>query len=66
MRQVRPQAPIILLTGAADVPAQTMNLVDAFVAKDRLGSQLLPTIAKLHGCKSICDVEGPILEDFDA
>jgi CheY-like chemotaxis protein len=66
MRQVRPQAPIILLTGAVDVPAQTMNLVDAFVAKDRLGSQLLPTIAKLYGYKSICDGEGPLLEDFDA
>ena len=57
MRRLRPQAPIILLTGAVDVPAQTLKQVDAFIAKDRFGSQLLPTIAQLHGCGSMppCD-----------
>jgi CheY-like chemotaxis protein len=49
MRRLRPQAPIILLTAAVDVPEQALHLVDAFVAKDRLASQLLPTIAHLHG-----------------
>ncbi len=53
MRRLRPQAPIILLTGAMDVPQQAMNMVDAFIAKDRLGSQLLPTIAQLSGCGSM-------------
>ena len=53
MRRLRPLAPIILLTGAVDVPKQTLNLVDAFVAKDRLASELLPMIALLHGCGSM-------------
>jgi len=52
MRRVRPLAPIILLTGAPDVPDQALELVDALVAKDRLASELLPTIAQLHGCES--------------
>jgi len=50
MRRLKPQAPIILLSGAVDVPEETLKLVDAFVAKDRLASQLVPTIAQLHGC----------------
>ena len=52
MGRLRPLAPIILLTGAVDVPKQTLNLVDAFVAKDRLASELLPMIAQLHECGS--------------
>jgi CheY-like chemotaxis protein len=52
MRRLRPLAPIILLTGAADVPEQTLSLVDALIAKDHLTSQLLPTIAHLYGCGS--------------
>jgi len=53
MRRLRPQAPIILLTEGLGVPEQTLNLVDALVAKDRLASQLLPAIAYLHGYGSI-------------
>ncbi len=53
MRRLRPQAPIIMLSAAVDVPAQALKLVDAFVAKDRLASQLLPAIAQLQGCGSI-------------
>ncbi|SPF41904.1 Response regulator receiver protein (fragment) [Candidatus Sulfotelmatobacter kueseliae] len=49
MRRLRPQAPIIMLSGAADVPEQALKQVDAFIAKDRLASQLLSTIAQLHG-----------------
>ena len=41
MRRLRPQAPIILLTEGLGVPEQTLNLVDALVAKDRLASQSL-------------------------
>jgi two-component system, cell cycle sensor histidine kinase and response regulator CckA len=53
MRRLRPQAPIIMVSGAVDVPEQALKLVDAFVAKDRLASQLLPAIAELQGWKSI-------------
>ena len=48
MRRLRPQAPIIMLSGATDVPEQAMKQVDAFIAKDRLASQLLLTIAQLR------------------
>ena len=50
MRRLRPQAPIIMLSGALDVPEQALKSVDAFVAKDRLASQLLPTIAQFQEC----------------
>ena len=59
MRRLKPQAPIILLTGGVDIPAQTLKLADALIAKDRLASQLLPTIAKVYECEStsahLCD-----------
>ena len=45
MKRLRPQLPIIMLSGAVDVPDQALELVDAFIAKDRLASQLLPAIA---------------------
>jgi CheY-like chemotaxis protein len=48
MRRLRPQAPIIMLSGATEVPEQAVRQVDAFIAKDRLASLLLPTIAQLH------------------
>ena len=54
MRRLKPLAPIILLTGGVDIPPQTLNLVDALIAKNRLASQLLPAIAQLHGCESTC------------
>jgi CheY-like chemotaxis protein len=50
MRRLRPQAPIIMLSGAKGVPEQALKWVDAFIAKDRLASQLLPAIAQLYGC----------------
>jgi CheY-like chemotaxis protein len=49
MRRLRPQAPIIMLSGEPDIPKQALKWVDAFITKDRLSSQLLPTIAQLHG-----------------
>jgi len=54
MRRLRPLVPIIMLSAAVDVPQQTLKLVDAFIAKDCLASQLLPAIAQLHGCGSTC------------
>jgi len=53
MRRLRPQAPIIMLSGAADIPEQVLKSVDVFVAKERLASQLLPAITRLHGCERI-------------
>src|ERR1700687_5438243 len=50
MKRIRPQAPIIMLSGAVDVPEQALKTVDAFVAKDHLASRLLPTIAQLQEC----------------
>ena len=49
MRRLNPQAPIIMLSATRDVPAQALKLVDAFITKDHLASQLLPAIAQLHG-----------------
>jgi len=48
MRRLWPQAPIIRLSGAVDVPEQAFKWVDAFIAKDRLANQLLPAIAQLQ------------------
>jgi|SRR5208282_3445747 CheY-like chemotaxis protein len=48
MKRLRPQAPIIMLSAALDVPKEALDLVDAFIAKDHLSSQLLPMIAQLH------------------
>jgi CheY-like chemotaxis protein len=50
MRRIRPQAPIIMLSGTRDIPEQALKSVDACIAKDRLATQLLPAIAYLHGC----------------
>jgi CheY-like chemotaxis protein len=49
MRRLNPLAPIIMLSGAVDVPEQALKWGDAFIAKDCLASQLLPTIAQLYG-----------------
>ena len=49
MKRLRPLAPIIMLSGAVDVPEPALKWVDAFIAKDCLASQLLPTIAQLYG-----------------
>ena len=48
IKRLRPHAPIIMLSGAVDIPNKALSVIDAFVAKDRLGSQLLPVIAELY------------------
>ena len=48
MRKLRPETPIIMLSGEVNVPEKVLKWVDAFVAKDRLGSHLLPAIAQLQ------------------
>jgi CheY-like chemotaxis protein len=53
MRRLRPQAPIIILSAAVNVPKQALKMVDAFIAKAHLSSHLLPMIAQLHECRSI-------------
>lgn len=50
MRRLRPQAPIIMLSGAVDIPEQALKSVDALVAKDQLASHLLTTIVRLQEC----------------
>lgn len=47
MRRLRPLAPIIMLSGAIDVPEQALKEVDAFVPKSCLASRLLPAIELL-------------------
>jgi CheY-like chemotaxis protein len=49
MRRLNPRAPIIMLSATVDVPEQALKLVDVFIAKDHLASQLLPAIAQLYG-----------------
>jgi CheY-like chemotaxis protein len=51
MRRLRPQAPIIMLSGATDIPARALQSVDAFVAKDHLAGELLTAIAQLQQCQ---------------
>jgi len=48
MRRLRPETPIIMLSGEVNIPEQVFKWVDAFVAKDRLSSHLLPAIAELQ------------------
>jgi CheY-like chemotaxis protein len=49
MRRLKPRAPIIMLSAAVDVPEQALELVDAFIPKSCLASELLPAVAQLHG-----------------
>jgi CheY-like chemotaxis protein len=53
MRMLKPEAAIIMLSAAIDVPEEALRLVDAFIAKDGLASQLLPMIAQLYACGSM-------------
>jgi DNA-binding NarL/FixJ family response regulator len=48
IKHLTPHAPIIMLLSAVDISKKALRVVDAFVVKDRLGSQLLPVIAELH------------------
>ena len=47
MRRLWAKTPIIMLSGTLDIPGHALKLVDAFVAKDRLATQLLPAIELL-------------------
>jgi len=47
-----PEAPIIMLSVAIDVAEQVLNLVNVFLAKDSLATQLLPMVAQSHRCGS--------------
>jgi two-component system cell cycle sensor histidine kinase/response regulator CckA len=51
MRRLKPEAAIIMLSAAIDVPEQALELVDAFIVKSGLASQLVPAIIKLRGCR---------------
>jgi CheY-like chemotaxis protein len=62
IKRLRPDAPIIMLSGAVDIPKKVFKVVDAFVAKDRLGSQLLPVIAGLHKGGSLQAPRSPLYD----
>jgi CheY-like chemotaxis protein len=49
MRRIRLLTPIIMLSGAVDVPEQALKVIDAFVPKSCLASRLLPAIELLCG-----------------
>jgi CheY-like chemotaxis protein len=48
IKRLRPHAPIIMLSGAGDVPEQALRSADVFIAKALLASQLMPAIAQLQ------------------
>jgi CheY-like chemotaxis protein len=63
IKRLAPHAPIIMLSGAIDIPKKALKVVDAFVVKDRLGSQLLPVIAELHkGGGSVTATPSPLYD----
>ena len=64
MRRLKPQAKIIMLSGAVDIPEDVLNSVDEFVTKDRLASQLLSAIEKLTA-QSDPGLFGPLRSDTD-
>ena len=41
MRRLKPLAPIIMLSGAVDIPEQALKWVDAFIAKDWFGQPVV-------------------------
>jgi FixJ family two-component response regulator len=47
MRQLKPEAPIIMLSGAADVPERALRSAEVFVPKALLVSHLSPAIARM-------------------
>lgn len=53
MRRLKPETPIIMLSASVDIPRQVLKLVDAFVSKDHLATQLLPMMAQLRGSGAV-------------
>jgi CheY-like chemotaxis protein len=51
MRQPRPKAPLILVTGAVEVPEQVLKSVDAFVGECELARELLLAISHFLECR---------------
>jgi CheY-like chemotaxis protein len=63
IKRLTPHAPIIMLSSAVDIPKKALKVVDAFLTKDRLGSQLLPVIAELHkGGGSMTAMRSPLYD----
>lgn len=50
IRRLKPQAKIILLSGAVDIPEQTLNRVDAFVSKKLFGEPIVASDCAVGGC----------------
>lgn len=53
IRGVWPRVPIIMLSGMVDIAGQALKVVDVFVPKECLATQLLPAIALLQDKHSI-------------
>lgn len=47
IKGINSRVAVILLSGALDIPQETLRLVDAYVHKKNLASHLLPTISDL-------------------
>jgi DNA-binding NarL/FixJ family response regulator len=49
IKRLKPQVPIVLVSSEEAIPAQALNVVDAFVSKNDASSHLLPVIARICG-----------------
>ena len=49
IKRLTPQVPIIMLSSDEEIPAHTLNVVDAFVSKNDAPSRLLPVVTQVCG-----------------
>jgi CheY-like chemotaxis protein len=49
IKRLRPYVPIVMVSSDDQVPAQALNVVDAFVSKNEAPSRLLPVISRICG-----------------
>lgn len=63
IKRLTPNAQLIMLSSTVDIPSEAWKVVDAFVFKDRLGTQLLPVIAELHKGGGSTTAMRPALSD---
>jgi CheY-like chemotaxis protein len=53
IKRLRPQVPIVMVSGDDIIPEHALNVVDAFVSKNESSSRLVPVIARF------CDENSP-------
>jgi CheY-like chemotaxis protein len=49
IKRLRPQVPIVMVSGEDEIPEPALSVVDAFVSKNEGLSRLLPVIAQVCG-----------------